>query len=147
MFLCLFSLRVFKVIDYTRKMIDSSFLDAHDLSCRLINVSTAWHHWNIYWTWWIYWTWRVHWIQEVQKEKREWIIVFQHFRIFDWSVLKVFWNCFTCNLHLRQEHLQSSWLSLQFMHYFLFIDAAHFSMWCLFMHLKQRVLFLQNLIT
>ncbi len=59
---------------------------------------------------------------------------------------KISSDCFTCSFHLKHEHLQSSWLSLQFAHRFLFIDTTHLLMWCLSVHLKQRSLFLQNLV-
>ncbi len=59
---------------------------------------------------------------------------------------KISSDCFICSFYLRHERLQSSWLSLQFVHRLLFIDTTHFSMWCLSVHLKQRSSFLQNLV-
>ncbi len=55
-------------------------------------------------------------------------------------------DCFICNFHLRHECFQNSWLSLQFTHRLLFINTTHLLMWCLFVHLKQHSLFLQNLV-
>ena len=59
---------------------------------------------------------------------------------------KISSDCFICSFHLRHEHLQSSWLSLQFTHRLLFINTTHLLMWCLSAHLKQCSSFLQNLI-
>ncbi len=65
-------------------------------------------------------------------------------------VIDLFWKIssdyFIYSFHLRHEHLQNSWLSLQFTHRLLFINTTHLSMWCLFMHLKQHFSFLQNLV-
>ncbi len=60
---------------------------------------------------------------------------------------KISSDYFICSFHLRHEHLQNSWLSLQFTHHLLFIDTMHSSMWCLSAHLKQHSSFLQNLTT
>ncbi len=66
-------------------------------------------------------------------------------------LINLFWKIssdyFICSFHLRHEHLQSSWLLLQFTHHFLFIHTTHLSMWCLSVHLKQHSSFLQDLIT
>ncbi len=66
-------------------------------------------------------------------------------------LINLFWkissDCFICSFYLKHECLQSSWLSLQFMHHLLFIDTTHSLIWCLSVHLKQHSSFLQNLTT
>ncbi len=80
-----------------------------------------------------------------EKEENEWLS-FNTSEYLIYLFWKISSDCFICSFHLRHEHLQSSWLSLQFMHHLLFIDTMHFLMWCLSAHLKQRSSFLQNLV-
>ncbi len=80
-----------------------------------------------------------------EKKKNEWL---------SFNVSKYLINLFQknssdyfiCSFHLEHEHLQNSWLLLQFMHHLLFINTTHFSVWCLSVHLKQHSSFLQNLV-
>jgi len=139
-FLYLFRHYVFWVINHTWKAIDSFLLDFHHLSCWLVDVSTACRCQDIHWTQWICWT------HEVQRKKEnEWLFFNASKYLID-----LFWKIssdyFICSFHLRHECLQSSWLSLQFMHHLLFINTLHFLMWCLSVHLKQHSSFLQNLV-
>ncbi len=79
-----------------------------------------------------------------EKEENEWL----SFNASEYLInlfQKISSNCFICSFHLRHEHLQSSWLSLQFAHRLLFINTTHSLMWCLSVHLKQHSSFLQNL--
>jgi len=81
-----------------------------------------------------------------EKKESEWL----YFNTSEY-LINLFWkissDCFICSFHLRHEHLQSSWLSLQFTHRLLFIDTMHLLMWCLSAHLKQHSSFLQDLVT
>ncbi len=62
-----------------------------------------------------------------KKEKNEWL----YFNASEY-LIDLFWkissNCFICSFHLRHEHLQSSWLSLQFTHCLLSSTQRIF--WC-----------------
>jgi len=80
-----------------------------------------------------------------EKKKNEWL----SFNVSKYLIdlfQKISSDCFICGFYLKHEHLQNSWLSLQFTHCLLFINTMHFLMWCLFMHLKQYSSFLQNLV-
>ncbi len=80
-----------------------------------------------------------------EKEENEWLSFNASEYLID-LFQKISSDCFICSFYLRHDHLQSSWLSLQFTHHLLFINTTHFLMWCLSAHLKQRSLFLQNLV-
>ncbi len=68
-----------------------------------------------------------------KKEKNKWLF----FDVSEYLIdlfQKISSDCFICSFHLRHEHLQSSWLSLQFTHRLLFINtvtilATHLCWW------------------